>query len=66
MSVYNDIALGKKEMHKDVNTVHRQLRNMLVDSHAVIGLCWGLEQKRNGAEPTPTNPTDPGIEWQRK
>ena len=34
---------------------------MLVDSHAVIGLSPGLDQKRNGTEPIPTNPTDPGT-----
>ena len=34
---------------------------MLVDSHAVIGLSRGLDQKRNGTEPIPTNPTDPGT-----
>ena len=56
----------KKEIQKDLNTIHRQLRNMLVNSLAVIGLSWNLDQKRNGTEPTPTNPTDPGIEWQKK
>ena len=56
----------EKEIQKDVNTIHRQLRNMLVDSRAVMGLSWGLEQKRNGTEPTPSNPTDPGTEWKKK
>ena len=55
-----------KEIQKDVNTIHRQLRNMLVDSRAVLGLSWGSDQKRNGTEPTPTKPTDPGSEWQRR
>ena len=55
----------EKEIQKDVNTIHRQLRNMLVKSRAVIGPSWGLNQKRNGAELTPTNPTDPVTEWQR-
>ena len=48
-------------MQKDVNTIHRQLRNMLVDSRMVIGLSRGLDEKRNGKEPIPTNPTDPGT-----
>ena len=57
---------GKQEdMQNDVNTIHRQLRNMLVDSRAVIGLSPGLDQKRNGAEPIPTNPTDLGTKLQR-
>ena len=29
---------------------------MLADSLAVVGLSWDLDQKRNGAEATPTNP----------
>ena len=65
MSVYNDIAWGERKYRKDVDTIHGQLRNMLVNSLAVIGLSWGLHQKRKGTEPTPTNPTDPGTEWQR-
>ena len=48
----------RKEIQKDVNTIHRQLRNMLANSLAVIGLSWCLDQKRNGPEPTPTNQTD--------
>ena len=55
----------QEEIEKDVNTIHRQLRNMLVDSRAVIGLSRGLDQKRNGTEPIPTNPTDPGTELHR-
>ena len=67
MSMCNDIALvRKKEIQKDVNTTHRQLRIMLANSLAVIGHSWDLGQKRNGTEPTLTNPTDPGIEWQKK
>ena len=65
MSMCNDLAWGEKEIQKYVNTSHTQLRNMLVNSRAVIGLSWGLDQKRNGTEPTQTNPTDPGTEWQR-
>ena len=56
----------QKETKKDVNTIHRQLRINLANSLAVIGLSWGLDQKRSGAEPAPTQPTDPGIEWQKK
>ena len=56
----------KKEIQKDVNTIHRQLRNMLANSLAVSGLSWGLDQKRNGTEPTLTNPTDHGIKLHRK
>ena len=66
MSMYNDIARVKKEIQKDLNTIHKQMRKKLVNSLAVIGLSWNLAQKRNGTEPTPTNPTDPGIEWQKK
>ena len=66
MSMYNDIARGEKETQKDVNTIHRQLRITLANSLAVVGLSWSLDQKRNGAEPTLTNPTDPGTKLQRK
>ena len=45
--------------------IPRQLQNMIVNSLAVIGHSWGLDQERNGTEPTPTNPTDPGIKLQR-
>ena len=55
----------KKETKKDVNIIHRQLRILLANSLAVVGLSYCLDQKRNGTEPTPTNPTDPGSEWQR-
>ena len=49
---------------KDVNTTHRQLRIMLAHSLAVVGLSWGLDQKRNGTELTLLNPTDPGTKLQ--
>ena len=55
----------KLEVQKDANTIHKQLRNMLVNSCAVIGLSWGLDQERNGVELTPTIPTDPGTERQK-
>ena len=53
------------EIPKDVNTIHRQLRNMLVSSRAVIGLSWGLDQKRNGTELTMANQMDHGINLHR-
>ena len=52
-------------MQKDLNTIHRQLQNMLVNSLAVIGLSGGLDEKRNGTEPAPTTPTEPGTKLQR-
>ena len=42
-----------------------QFTDRLVNSRAVIGLSWSLDQKRNDAESTPINQTDPGTEWQR-
>ena len=66
MSMYNDIARGAKETQKDVNTIHRQFRITLASSLAVVGLSWGLDQRRNDTEPTQTNPTDPGTKLQRK
>ena len=65
MSMYNDIAWDE-EIQKDVNTIHRQLRNMLVDSLAVIGLSWGLDRKRNGKEPSLIDPTSSAFERGRK
>ena len=50
----------QKETQKDVNTIHRQLQIVPANSLAVIGLYWGLDQKRNGTELTLTNSTDPG------
>ena len=40
----------EKERQKDVNTIHRQLRIMLINSVAVIGLSWepGSEKKWHG------------------
>ena len=52
----------QKETIKDVNTIHRQLRNMLVNPSAVIGLAWSLEQKRNGTE---TYTDKPDGSWDR-
>ena len=53
----------KKETKKHVNTIHRI---MLANSRAVIGLSWGLDQKKSGVEPTLTTPTDPGTVLHRK
>ena len=56
----------KKETQKGVNTIQRQLRIVLVDSLAVVGLSWELAQKRNGTELALLNPTDPGTQLQKK
>ena len=48
-----------------MNTIHRQLRLMLASSLAVIGVSWGLDQKRNGTELALTDPTDVGTKLQR-
>ena len=50
VNVHRHCMGRKKEIQKYVNATHRQLRNMLVNSRAVIGLSWGLDQERNGAE----------------
>ena len=42
--------MDENEIKKDVNTIHRQLRIMLVNFFAGIGLSWSLDQKRNGTE----------------
>ena len=60
MSMYNDIEWGAKG-NKDVSTKNRQWRIMLADCLAVIGLSWGLDQKRSGTELTLTDQTDHGI-----
>ena len=39
---------------------------MLKDSHAVIGLFWGLDLKRSGTELTIANQMDLGNELQKK
>ena len=56
----------EKETRHNVNTIRRQLRNMLANSLAVIRLSCGLDQKKNGTKPTPTNQKDPWIEGQNK
>ena len=64
MSMYNNIAWREKGSAERFE--HNSQTVSLVSSLAVIGLSWNLDQKRNGTEPTPTNPTDLGIEWQKK
>ena len=61
VNVHRHCMGRKKEIQKDVNTIHRQWRIMLVNSRAVIGFSWGLDQKKNGTELALTNPTDHGI-----
>ena len=56
----------QKETRNIVNTNHRQLRIMLASSLAVVGLSWGLEQKKSGTELALTKQMDHGIEWQKK
>ena len=58
---------GKHNKTKNnVNISHRQLRIMLANSLAVIGLSWTMDQKKSGTEPTLTNQMDHEIEWQKK
>ena len=64
MSMYNDIVLGEgntEKCERNSPTVAEDVRKF----SAVIGHSWGLDQKRNGSEPTTTNPTDPGTKLQR-
>ena len=65
--MFNDVvwdAKGNKE--QCVHNSRAVLRNMLANSLAVIGVSWGLDQKKNGAEPFLTNQMDHGIQWQKK
>ena len=56
----------KKEIiQKDVNTIHRLLRNVLVNPITAIGLSWSFDQKRHGTDLTLINPTDLGTKVQR-
>ena len=48
----------QKETKNNVYTTHRQLRNMLANSLAVIGLSWGLDHKKHGTELKLTNEMD--------
>ena len=52
----------QKETKNNLYTNHRQLRNMLANSLAVIGLSWNLNQKKNGTETFHTNRMYHGIE----
>ena len=52
----------QEEIQKYVNTIHRRLRVTLENTLAVIGLSWGLYQKRSGTELTLTDLTDHGIQ----
>ena len=56
----------KKEIKKDVNAIHRQLRNMLVNFLVVIGLSWGFDQKRSGADFFLEDQTDLGTKLRNK
>ena len=42
LSIYNDIEWKATGTKNNVNTIHRQLRILLANSLAVIGLSWGL------------------------
>ena len=48
----------QKEKQKDVNTIHRQSRNMLANSLVVIGHSWYQDSKRRGKEPVLKKQTD--------
>ena len=56
----------QQEMMNCLWIIQRQLKSMLKDSLAVIGLSWGLELKRSGTELTIANQMDLGTELQRK
>ena len=47
-----------KESKKGLNTIQRQLLIMLACFFVVIGLSWGLDQKRNGTELTLADMTE--------
>ena len=66
MSMYNDTECGAEGNPERCDTIHRQLRIMLVDSLAVIGLPWGSDQKRNNTELTLADPTDLWTKLQNK
>ena len=52
----------QKEMRNDVKIMQRQLKSMLKDSLAVIGLSKGLDLRRSGTELTIANQMDLGTE----
>ena len=61
MSMYNDTEYGAEGNPSRCDTCRRQLRIMLVNSLAVIGLSCSLDQKRNNTELTLADPTDLGT-----
>ena len=65
VNVHRHCVGRTRKNRKGVNTSHRHLRIMLANSRAVIGLSWGLDQKKSGTERTPTNPTDLGSSGRR-
>ena len=62
----NDFEWKAKGTRNDVKTIHRQLRIMLANFFAVVGLSWCLDQKKSVTEPTLISQRDHGIEWQKK
>ena len=52
----------QEEIKNNVNTIHRQLRNTLANSLAVIGLSWGPHQMKKGTEPVLTNQAEEMME----
>ena len=60
------LNVEQRGIQKDVNTIHRQLRVLLVNSLAVIGLSRSLDQKRNNTELTLADPTDLWTKLQNK
>ena len=56
MSMFNDVVWDAKGNKERCEYNYRQLRFMLANSLAVIGLSWSLDLKRNGTERTLTKP----------
>ena len=54
-----------QQTQKSVFRILIQLRSMLTDSLAVVGLSWDLDQKRIGTEPILTNQMEIGTELQK-
>ena len=64
MSVYNDIAgqeRGNKERREHKSQTVANYARKFPRGH----WSFGLDQKKNGTEPFPTNQMDPWIEWQK-
>ena len=67
MSLFNEnVRDMQREMMNYVKITQSQLKSMLRDSLAVVGLSQGLDLKRSGAELTIANQMDLGIELRRK